>query len=252
MGTGARVREAYPDVDRRRRRAAAGRPGDGPALAGGRLRAADPRRLEARPEAARLERRVGRRRPRAARLAKGSSRASRRRGRPRRAADRRGAARGLGRRLRARRRRLEVPLGATSGAPRTSRSRWRARSGGSPGRRSAPSSTRTPPRRRRTSAAACSSSATGSPSGTFAAATASPRPTATSSRSTRRCGSWRTTGFELAVFHSHPETEPRPSRTDRALSGLWAGKPFLIYGLKLQELRAWRITPDEVEELPLS
>ena len=38
-------------------------------------------------------------------------------------------------------------------------------------------------------------------------------------------------GFELAVFHSHPETEPRPSRTDRELSGLWAGKPFLIYGL---------------------
>ena len=58
-------------------------------------------------------------------------------------------------------------------------------------------------------------------------------------------------GYELAVFHSHPETEPRPSRTDRELSGLWAGKPFLIYGLKLEELRAWRITPDDVEELPL-
>ena len=50
-------------------------------------------------------------------------------------------------------------------------------------------------------------------------------------------------GYELAVFHSHPETEPRPSRTDRELSGLWAGKPFLIYGLKLEELRAWPITP---------
>ena len=59
-------------------------------------------------------------------------------------------------------------------------------------------------------------------------------------------------GYELAVFHSHPETEPRPSRTDRELSGLWAGRPFLIYGLKLDELRAWRITRDEVEELPLS
>ena len=43
---------------------------------------------------------------------------------------------------------------ATSGRPRTSRSRWRARSGGSPGSRSAPSCTPTPPRRRRTSAAA--------------------------------------------------------------------------------------------------
>ena len=59
-------------------------------------------------------------------------------------------------------------------------------------------------------------------------------------------------GYELAVFHSHPETEPRPSRTDRELSGLWAGKTFLIYGLKLDELRAWRITRDDVEELPLS
>jgi [CysO sulfur-carrier protein]-S-L-cysteine hydrolase len=59
-------------------------------------------------------------------------------------------------------------------------------------------------------------------------------------------------GYELAVFHSHPETEPRPSRTDRKLSGLWTGKPFLIYGLKQCELRAWTITPDDVEELPLS
>ena len=59
-------------------------------------------------------------------------------------------------------------------------------------------------------------------------------------------------GYELAVFHSHPETEPVPSRTDRELSGLWAGKPFLIYGLKLEELRAWTITPEDFEELPLS
>ena len=59
-------------------------------------------------------------------------------------------------------------------------------------------------------------------------------------------------GYELAVFHSHPETEPRPSRTDRELAGLWSGKPFLIYGLKLDELRAWRIARDEVEEIELS
>jgi proteasome lid subunit RPN8/RPN11 len=59
-------------------------------------------------------------------------------------------------------------------------------------------------------------------------------------------------GYELAVFHSHPETEPRPSRTDRELAGLWAGRPFLIYGLRLDELRAWRIARDEVEELPLT
>ncbi len=59
-------------------------------------------------------------------------------------------------------------------------------------------------------------------------------------------------GYELAVFHSHPETEPRPSRTDRELSGLWAGKPFLIYGLAFDELRAWTITRDEAVELPLT
>ena len=59
-------------------------------------------------------------------------------------------------------------------------------------------------------------------------------------------------GYELAVFHSHPETEPIPSRTDRELAGLWSGRPFLIYGLKLDELRAWRIARDGVEELPLT
>ena len=59
-------------------------------------------------------------------------------------------------------------------------------------------------------------------------------------------------GYELAVFHSHPETEPRPSRTDRELAGLWSGRPFLIYGLKLDELRAWRIARDEVEEIALT
>jgi [CysO sulfur-carrier protein]-S-L-cysteine hydrolase len=59
-------------------------------------------------------------------------------------------------------------------------------------------------------------------------------------------------GYELAVFHSHPETEPRPSRTDRERAGLWSGRPFVIYGLKLDELRAWRISRDDVAELELT
>jgi proteasome lid subunit RPN8/RPN11 len=58
-------------------------------------------------------------------------------------------------------------------------------------------------------------------------------------------------GYELAVFHSHPETKPEPSRTDRELAGLWSGRPFLIYGLKLDELRAWRIARDAVEEIEI-
>jgi len=56
---------------------------------------------------------------------------------------------------------------------------------------------------------------------------------------------------EQVIFHSHPETEPRPSRTDRELAGLWSGRPFLIYAVKLDDLRAWRIARDEVEEIPL-
>ena len=57
---------------------------------------------------------------------------------------------------------------------------------------------------------------------------------------------------EQVIFHSHPETEPRPSRTDRELAGLWSGRPFLIYGLKLDDLRAWVIARDEVEEIPIT
>ena len=58
-------------------------------------------------------------------------------------------------------------------------------------------------------------------------------------------------GYDLAVFHSHPETEPIPSRTDRELAGLWSGKPFLIYGLAHDDLRAWRVSRDQVDEIQL-
>ena len=59
-------------------------------------------------------------------------------------------------------------------------------------------------------------------------------------------------GFELAVFHSHPETEPRPSRTDVENVGLWAGKPYVIYSPARDELAAWRITNGAVEPLELT
>jgi len=59
-------------------------------------------------------------------------------------------------------------------------------------------------------------------------------------------------GFELAVFHSHPSSPPKPSRTDVENVGLWQGRPYLILGLRTGELAGWRIGPDAVEPLPLS
>ena len=58
-------------------------------------------------------------------------------------------------------------------------------------------------------------------------------------------------GYELAVFHSHPETEARPSRTDIANIGLWEGRPYLILSLARAELRAWRIEDGGAVEQPL-
>ena len=58
-------------------------------------------------------------------------------------------------------------------------------------------------------------------------------------------------GYVLAVFHSHPETAPRPSRTDIANIGLWEGRPYLILGLATGELAGWRIREGDVEALDL-
>jgi proteasome lid subunit RPN8/RPN11 len=59
-------------------------------------------------------------------------------------------------------------------------------------------------------------------------------------------------GYELAVFHSHPETAPRPSKTDIANVGLWAGKPYLIYSLARDELAGWTIADGGFAPLELS
>jgi proteasome lid subunit RPN8/RPN11 len=58
-------------------------------------------------------------------------------------------------------------------------------------------------------------------------------------------------GYELAVFHSHPETEPRPSRTDIENIGLWKGRPYVILGLASGKLAAWRIRDGSVESMSL-
>jgi proteasome lid subunit RPN8/RPN11 len=58
-------------------------------------------------------------------------------------------------------------------------------------------------------------------------------------------------GFELAVFHSHVSSPPRPSRTDVENVGLWRGRPYLIYTLRTDELAGWRIDGGRIEALPL-
>ena len=59
-------------------------------------------------------------------------------------------------------------------------------------------------------------------------------------------------GYELAVFHSHVSSPPRPSRTDVENVGLWAGRPYLILTLRTGELAGWRIENGAIEPLPLS
>jgi proteasome lid subunit RPN8/RPN11 len=59
-------------------------------------------------------------------------------------------------------------------------------------------------------------------------------------------------GYELAVFHSHLSSPPRPSRTDVENIGLWEGKPYLIYSLARDELAAWRIQDGQISPLELT
>jgi proteasome lid subunit RPN8/RPN11 len=59
-------------------------------------------------------------------------------------------------------------------------------------------------------------------------------------------------GYELAVFHSHLSSPPRPSRTDVENVGLWAGRPYLIYTVRTDELAGWRIANGSVEPLAIT
>ena len=54
-------------------------------------------------------------------------------------------------------------------------------------------------------------------------------------------------GYELAVFHSHLSSPPRPSRTDVENIGLWEGRPYVILSLETGELAAWRIADGRIE-----
>jgi [CysO sulfur-carrier protein]-S-L-cysteine hydrolase len=59
-------------------------------------------------------------------------------------------------------------------------------------------------------------------------------------------------GYELAVFHSHLSSPPKPSRTDVENIGLWQGLPYVILNLRTGELAAWRIVDTGVERLDLA
>ncbi len=54
-------------------------------------------------------------------------------------------------------------------------------------------------------------------------------------------------GYELAVFHSHLSSPPRPSRTDVENIGLWEGRPYVILTVRSGELAAWRIVNGRIE-----
>ena len=58
-------------------------------------------------------------------------------------------------------------------------------------------------------------------------------------------------GFQLAVFHSHLSSPPRPSRTDVENIGLWEGKPYLIYSVREDSLAGWTIDGGEIAPLEL-
>ena len=58
-------------------------------------------------------------------------------------------------------------------------------------------------------------------------------------------------GYELAVFHSHLSSPPRPSRTDVENIGLWQGKPYLILNVRTGELAGWTINGEAIEPLPV-
>ncbi|HSC90848.1 MAG TPA: M67 family metallopeptidase [Gaiellaceae bacterium] len=59
-------------------------------------------------------------------------------------------------------------------------------------------------------------------------------------------------GYELAVFHSHVSSPPRPSRTDVENIGLWEARPYVILTVRTGELAAWRIADRAIEPLPLA
>ena len=231
MGTGERLRESFPDVV-----VAAAEPLPGDPVMG--LRSLDDGYVppildvvEARPEAARLERGVGRRRCARCSTRRASSPASP----PARSSTSRAGWRPSSTRASSS---ACSPTAAgstsppTSGTRTTSSARWSAPSGGDPGRRSARAlveharaeapneacGLRRPPRRRRRALRR-------------AAGTRAASPYRFELEVDPEMWFLEDEGYELAVFHSHLSSPPRPSRTDVENIGLWQGRPYLILSL---------------------
>ena len=59
-------------------------------------------------------------------------------------------------------------------------------------------------------------------------------------------------GYELAVFHSHLDSPPRPSRTDVENIGLWEGKPYVILNVRTGELAGWTIADGSIEPITVT
>jgi [CysO sulfur-carrier protein]-S-L-cysteine hydrolase len=59
-------------------------------------------------------------------------------------------------------------------------------------------------------------------------------------------------GYELALFHSHPSSPPKPSRADLERAGLWAERPWLILRTDTRELAAWRIDGGRARPEPIA
>ena len=220
-----------PGRRRRRGRAAARRSGDGSALARGRLRAADPRRVEARPQGARLERGVGARGAPPARRGGHLRRRVRGRRRPRRAQARRASS------TRASSSRSSPTAAGstsppTSGRRTTSRRRWSAPSGGDPGR-GARGARRAHAREAPNEACGSSSSATDAQSATSPGATRPPRRIASSSSSTiPRSGSPRTRATSSpSSTPTSPRRRGRRAPTSRT-SACGRASPTSIYSLR--------------------
>jgi proteasome lid subunit RPN8/RPN11 len=58
-------------------------------------------------------------------------------------------------------------------------------------------------------------------------------------------------GYELAVWHSHVSSPPRPSKTDVANIGHWEKRPYVIYSVRTDELAAWEIKDGTISPIPL-